>query len=293
MISEFCTLIAKKKCRLNKLGLLLLFTLSANLQAQSLNQQRREFAIVNVGINGIVGGVGALINKRKGEKPIHVFIKGLGQGCLGGTFQVVGKELTNQIRIKQNIGYAWPARLTNAIGNSIAQNAANNINFWERWHFNLGLFRMDYDVKEKHLQLRVFPSSVYGTIAAGRQAKWNLKKTLQTGIMIYEKDGLVKGLGGVSVGFAFVSSIALDKNLAGMDYFGLVAHEVVHILQYENMIWINPMLTRLDRKWKKSIPLYQSLSKYMYADLNGLTILGLYLTQINLPRSLFAQGSLA
>ena len=126
---------------------MLLISLAIKGYAQDFNKQRMEFAIANIGINGFVGGFGALTNKAKDEKGLKVFLKGFGQGCLGGTFQILGKELTHPISTRQELSYAWAARITNSIGNSITQNAASNINFWEKWHFNLGILRFDYQIK--------------------------------------------------------------------------------------------------------------------------------------------------
>lgn len=263
--------------------LLIIFSFQIQLSAQTFKKQRREFVITNIGINGLVGGFGALTNKKKNEKHFKVFLKGFGQGCLGGTFQLLGKDLTYKINSRENLSYAWAARITNSIGNSITQNAANNINFWERWHFNLGILRLDYQLENNKFQARLFPSSIYGTIVSARQAKLNLKKTLQTGIMIYERDGRVSALGQTARGLGFVSSIAVDKNVTGKDYYDLMAHEVVHILQYDNMVWINPFLNRIDHKLKETSNIYQKASKLIYFDINGLTILGLYMLQINRP----------
>ena len=155
----------------NILILCLIICSGIKLDAQQFSKQRRTFAITNIGINGIVGGLGALVNKKGYEKPLKVFIKGFGQGCLGGTFQVLGKELTYQINLKENLSYAWPARITSAIGNSITQNAASNINFWEKWHLNLGVLRLDYQLKENKFQARIFTSAVFGTIMSSTLGK--------------------------------------------------------------------------------------------------------------------------
>ena len=89
--------------------------------------------------------------------------------------------------------------------------------------------------------------------------------------------------GGLSIGVGAVSSIAVDKNITGKEYYGLMAHEVLHILQYDNMVWVNPFLNRMDKKLKERSKIYQKTSKFIYFDFNGLTILGLYMTQINRP----------
>jgi len=257
--------------------------LGLKLEAQNFSTQRKEFTISNIGINGVIGGIGALINKNKDQKHLKVFLKGFGQGCLGGSAQLLGKELTYFIYSKENLVYAWPAKIVNSIGSSIAQNAVNNINFWERWHFNLGFIRFDYHLKEKNFQARLFPSAIYGAFAVGTQGKFNLKSSLQTGTMIYENDGPVLALGSPSIGVAMVSSIAIDNNITGSEYYGLMAHEMMHILQYDNMVWINGLLSRTDKKLTQQHNFYKQASKYIYFDFNGLTALGIYLTQIHLP----------
>lgn len=252
-------------------------------EGQEVNKQSTRYAINNVVINGFLGGVGALINKRDGENGFRVFLKGIGQGCLGGAFQTLGNEMVYKINSQQNLTYAWPARITSSIGNSISQNAASNINFWERWHLNLGFFRFDYKVKEKSFQARLSPTALVGTGIAASQGKFSLSKTLQTGILIFESKDLVWSLGGRSIGVAAYSSIAFDKNVTGQEFYSLIAHEVVHVMQYENIVWINPMFNKLDNRMKQDNERYNNLSKYIYFDLNGLAFTSTYLTQVNKP----------
>jgi hypothetical protein len=214
---------------------------------------------------------------------LKVFFKGFGQGCLGGAFNVIGRQLTYQIHSRNNLSYAWADRLTNSAGNSITQNAAGNINFWERWHFNLGLVRLDYYVPDKKFQARFFPSALYGVIVAGSQARFNLKRSLQTGIQVYQGDRDIKHLGLEAGAAAIVSSVPLNRNIAGEDFYSVMAHETMHILQYDSMIWINPFFNQLDGRWKTSSGAYRNVSRFVYFDFNGVTILASYLTQINRP----------
>lgn len=269
--------------RKHLLFLLLLNLLSLNINGQDWNRTRNEFIVANIAINGIVGGTGALLNKKKNEKGLKIFFKGFSQGCLGGTFQVLGKSLTYQINSQENLSYAWASRITNAVGNSITQNAANNINFWEEWHFNLGLVRLDYKVKENKFQARILPSTIYGLVLVGSQAKLNIKQSFQTGILIYESDGLLTALGSASIATAQVSSIGIDRRVKGKEYFKIMAHETMHILQYDNIVHVNPYFKRLDSSWKNKSNVYRGLSKYVYFDMNGITFLGAYLTQIHKP----------
>ena len=78
--------------------------MSVSLKAQDYNQQKRNFILANIGINGLAGGIGAAFNKKPDEKFFKVMAKGFGQGCLGGGFNALGKEITYQINVKENIG---------------------------------------------------------------------------------------------------------------------------------------------------------------------------------------------
>lgn len=263
--------------------LLSVFIASSSI-AQDYDTQRRQFIAGTILTNGVVSGICALTNKGTHDKPLNVFLKGFGQGCLGGTVQIIGKDLTYQIKEKENLGYAWPARLINSAGSSITQNAAYNRNFWEHWNFNLGLLKLEYDVKEHDFKARIFASSIYGVIQSGSQAKFNFKKTLQSGILIFETDKPnLYLLGMPASGFAVMSSIATTNRINPNDYYKIMAHETMHILQYENLVFGNALMSRIDQKLMTKYSTYNALSKYFVFDLNGLSIYGIYLTQIKQP----------
>lgn len=268
---------------MNTVFFVLLMLICACAHGQEFRNQRTALITTNLGINGVVGGIGALANKKKEEKVFRTFTKGFAQGCLGGAFNVFGKQLTYQIKSENNLGYAWAARLTSSVGSSITQNAASNRNFWERWHFNLAFVRFDYHVPDKKFQARLFPSSLYGAYVVGRQARFNLKSSLQTGIMVYTSDNLISHLGLEARGHAIISSIGIQNGISGQDYYDLMAHETMHIIQADNMVWLNPFFNKTDAKWKTQSGFYRKASNYFYLDLNGLTILGIYLTQIKQP----------
>ena len=63
-------------------SLLIVFIILPNTsESQNNNTQA---ALYNVGIGGFFGGIGAIINKKKQEKPMKVFLKGFWQGFVGG-----------------------------------------------------------------------------------------------------------------------------------------------------------------------------------------------------------------
>jgi len=273
----------KKKC-LNILSISFfcsLMLISRNSVAQSYYRQKADFAAINIGVNGLFGGVGALVNKKNGQPSHKVFLKGFAQGCLGGAISFLGKEMTYYIGAKNNLSYAWAARITNSIGNSISQNAISNRNFWEHWHFNLWFFRLEYDVPKQKFMTRLFPSSLIGAIYIGSQARLDLGNTLKSGMIIFKRDGNLSVGGSNALATALASSIGYNSNVQKSDFHKLMAHETIHILQYDNMVWANAMLNKVDARIKRRSKMYRNASRYIYFDLNGAVIYGVYYSQIS------------
>ena len=77
--------------------------------SQTYEQQERGAFLYNIG-TGLV--IGALINKKKGQDPWKVFLKGAGQGALGGAINYSSKNITGLIAQKENYLYGWPGRLS-------------------------------------------------------------------------------------------------------------------------------------------------------------------------------------
>ena len=236
-------------------------------QDQQYRAQRADFALYNMGMGGLAGGVGAWVNKKKDQKWHRIFFKGMAQGLLGGYLTHQGKNLTYQIYAQERYAYAWPAHLVHAAGASIVQNAASNRNFWEHWHINLWLFRLDYDLPERRFQTRVFPSGIEGYLSLRKQGKMNWSKSLKTGFIYLDIQDVA-----LYDGEASVTTIALGVNDAAYpayQEYKLTAHEVLHLLQYEGFVYINPLFNKLDTKWKENFTWYNVLSKFVYLDFNG------------------------
>lgn len=124
--------------------LLLHLTSISYSQENTLTSDRTKFALVNVGLNGLFGGIGSLINKKDNTSNFKTFTKGFYKGAVGGAVSHIGLSMSHLIEIEKNIAYAWPARFVNAMGSSIAQNAADGNRMFERLHFNLFVARLEY-----------------------------------------------------------------------------------------------------------------------------------------------------
>lgn len=253
----------------------------ASLHAQDFAKQNREYLALNIGVNAVMGGIGALVNKKDGEKGHKVFLKGMAVGGAGGGISYLGKAMTYQINVKQNSSYAWLARLTHSAGSSITQNAMDNRDFWSRWYIHLGLARLEYDLDDRKFRARVLSSAVITNLALATQSKLDLGLSLRSGAMVYRREGnYVFGLGSAPA-YGLATAIGMSDNIRPEDFYEVFAHEIVHSLQFDHFVWINPLLSRTDRRWKSNHKLYRQLSKYVYLDLNGPTIYGLYISQLD------------
>jgi hypothetical protein len=240
-----------------------------NAQENSFKSDRTKFAIVNLGLNGLFGGLGSLINKKDNTSNFKTFTNGFYKGAIGGAISHIGLSMSHLIETQQNIAYAWPARFVNAMGSSIVQNAAEGNRMFERLHFNLFVARLEYHPYHKKFNARLFTSSLYGIAVVGRGSKFNLGKSLKSGILYFVSDNSFNFSFGSGKGTGQVSSIGMPIYRNEAFSYRLYAEEVAHIQQYDRKVVGNAFVSKLDDKWKKNSKFYKKLSKYIYFDLNG------------------------
>lgn len=241
-----------------------------NAQSNKFQSERTKMAAFNIGINGLIGGIGSLINNKEEKINFKTFINGFYKGAIGGGISHIGLSMSHLIELEQNISYAWPARLVNAMGSSIVQNAAENNKMFERLHFNLYVARLEYFPYRKKFNARLFTSSLYGIVSVGIGNRFDLGKSLQSGILYFEIDGRFQSSFGFSgTGTGIVSSIGMSSDLFGEEFYKIYAEEVAHIQQYDRKVAGNAFVAKLDQKWKENSKSYNTLSKYIYLDLNG------------------------
>ena len=184
-----------------------------------------------------------------------------------------GKNLTYQIYAQERYAYAWPAHLVHAAGASIVQNAASNRNFWEHWHINLWLLRLDYDLPDRHFQARVFPSGIGGYLSLRRKGKMNWLRSLKTGFNFI----VVENTDYYGRAWATTMVVGLDESVyPDISSYEITTHEVMHLLQQEGFVYINPLFNKVDAKWQEDSDWYKALSRFIYFDFNGLYFLAAY-----------------
>lgn len=246
-----------------------LIILRSNAQQNNFKKDRTKFTVINIGLNGLFGGIGSLINKKDNKTNFKTFANGFYKGAIGGAISHIGLSMSHLIETEKNIAYAWPARFVNSMGNSIVQNAAEGNRMFERLHFNLFLARLEYYPYKKKFNARLFTSSLYGIAIVGSGNKFDLGKSLKSGILYFESEDRFGSSLGSGRGTGQVSSIGMPAYVNEEFSYRLYAEEVAHIQQYDRKVVGNAFVAKFDTKWKNNSKTYKKLSKYIYFDLNG------------------------
>lgn len=250
-------------------ALLISIAFKSTAQSSEFKTQRAQLAAFNVGFNGLIGGLGSLINHKDDKANFKTFVEGFYKGALGGGISHIGFSMSHQIDRQQNIALAWPVRMVNALGSSIVQNAAEDKRMFERLHFNLYVTRLEYFPYKKKFNARLFTSSIYGIMVVGKGARFDLGKTLKSGIIYFESDARFSSSLGSGRATGQVSSIGMRSDLEGSRFYDTYAEEVAHIMQYDRKVGGNAFLLKSSDKWKENSKFYKGVSKYIYFDLNG------------------------
>ncbi|MEM9325783.1 MAG: hypothetical protein AAGA85_09010 [Bacteroidota bacterium] len=238
-------------------------------QDRDFRRQRTQLAVVNVGLSGLVGGLGSAINKPKGDRFWKAFGRGFYRGAIGGLAHHTGMSMTHLIAKHETLALAWPARLVNSFGASIVQNAAEGRTFFERLHFNLYITRLDYYPGDRRLTAKLFTSSIYGMAVVGRGAQLNIRKSLASGIFVWESNNNFSNAIADSFATGQVSSIGMRLDIPEDSYYDIFAHEAAHILQYDRKVGGNALLRHPSERLMERSRFYQGLSRFVYFDLNG------------------------
>ena len=261
---------------LKKIAIYLFIIFQTNAICQNTKQ---EFGLYNVGLGSIVGGIGAIINKKPDEKTGNVFLKGLWQGALGGAVVYQSKLLVGQIAEKQDFAYAWPASLTNSIGNSIIENACLNKNFYEQINFNVGFNRFEvYPTNNFKLKYKIMPVSLVLLGYVAVQSKFEPEISMKAGQFVFSSSNFrIQNIDNYR-GFALGNIICFNPNFVGNN--STFSHEMIHVFQYYEYNFLSKLTKKpIDNMFKNS-NFYNNASKFIYSDVEGLILLrSLYLAE--------------
>lgn len=226
-----------------------------------------EFALVNVGVSSVIGGIGAIINKEPEEQFSKVLLKGFAQGALGGYVVFESKRMLREFSRGENYAYVWPSKLVNAAGNSIIENAASNQNFWVKWHLNIGFNRFDIYTKDKfRLRYRIMPFSLGTTISGFINYSFDFSESLTFGTFVFTDENIsIDGINNFE-GATRDNLIVLRKNSSN----SIKAHEIIHTYQYEQLSGFNMYVSPISAKLESKSKLFEFYQKHFYTDYNSL-----------------------
>lgn len=245
---------------------LLLYTTTSRSQANDT-----EAAIYNVGFSALFSGIGAVINKNPGEKTGKVFLKGLYQGALGGYITFESKRLLREASNKDDWKLYWASNILNFSGASIRENAANNIDFWERWYFNVGFNRIEFHTKDSFsVQYKVMPITAVYTLNSFVTTEFDVKNSLKTGHLVFISDEVQDGYAGYSLPGTITLSAENQK-------ITTLPHEIIHQYQSEDFLMFNSYyINSLDSFINKNKKI-KNINKWIYFDLHLILLRGAYI----------------
>jgi len=244
--------------------MLLVALLAGPVIAQNYNSKS---VFYNTLAGGLSGGLGAIINKNKDQKWGKAFARGFVIGCGGGAIAYSGKKLNVLIAREKNLSYGWVSKLVFSTGNSIVENAASNIRFWERWHFDIGFVRLEFKPRDMSLIPRFMPSTFGGMLFIAMHGRLDLKTTLRSGTVTFRtrRISYAPNLVGSTTTNGFLFS---DTLTSGTIFYDTYAHEMVHTFQFQEFSGINYFFKPLTDKWEANSPGFKKLHKWVYGDLN-------------------------
>lgn len=221
----------------------------------------------NIALGSVLGGFGAIINKKPHQTAGQAFWKGAKEGALGGYLMFEGKRLVREFARSGNYAYLWPSKLVHAAGSSIVENAAANQPFGTQWNLHFGFNRIEYYPFEKQkLRYKIMPISLIKSIESSKYGTFDLKKTLRTGTFIFTGNGSFRALSAYDDydpdALASVNTILL-KGWASKE---TVAHELIHTYQFESTNSLNTYLNKPFARWEQN-KLFAAYQKYVYTEL--------------------------
>lgn len=252
---------------------------SSQVQGQSNDV---EAGLANVGLGALVGGMGAIINKKPDEKTGKVFLKGLYQGAFGGYLVFESKRLVGKFAETENYAYVWPSKLVNSAGASIIENAALNTNFWEVWHLNIGFNRLQFYTKDKFkVDYRIMPFSLGATVYGFTQGNLDFRTFLKTGNFVFAVNKF-RGISASGFDSEFIEGQAIGnvvlykRNPSVFITKETIAHEIIHVYQYEGFSGFNSYLNDFTQKLNIKNNTINNYHKIFHTDYNFLILGGLY-----------------
>ena len=226
----------------------------------SLNQED-QVLIYNIGLGGIIGSIGSVVNKKRDQTWNKALLKGFIQGSLGGFISYQGKRLTHQINRQKNLGYGWLAKIIHSVGTSVVENAASSKNFWESWNMHFGFLRIESEPLLLSLRVKLLPYATYSFVRASFIGKFNIEKTFKIGTPYFSTNNHIYNRFSAH---SFWNDMTINEECSSK--YTLIAHEYIHNLQFKEYLALNNNFFFVDKKLQ-NYEFYKRLSNYIYIDM--------------------------
>ena len=254
--------------------LISILLLSNCYKAQTKETSDSKQFIYNISLGGVIGAIGAIINKKHNQKFGNILFKGFYQGALGGYFTFESKRLIRVAEKNNDWKILWCSKFVNAAGTSIKENAAANKDFWEKWHINFGFSRLEFQTKNNFkINYKIMPVALIYTINIASQSKFEIEKTLQSGELIFSSNNN-KFFKTNTEGSNFPGAIILQEPYK--NDFQLLSHEIIHQYQSNDFsqieVFIDKPLDNINQKNKFA----NKITKHIQLDFRYLPQIILY-----------------
>jgi len=221
--------------------------------------QQSQVLLYNVGYGGIVGAIGAVMNRNESSW-YRAFVKGLIQGSFGGLICYEGKRMAYEINKNRELLYGWPSKIVHATGASIIENAAANNYLWESWSVHFGFVRFETKPATFPLRVKFLPFAFGGFLMATACGRLKVDKTFQLGQPYFRKSTFELPEAG---GYSFGNQIIVNEDVTNV--YEYIAHEYIHNYQYREGISLNKMFTHIHQEFS-NYEIYNRLSEHIYID---------------------------
>lgn len=247
------------------LVLLICFTSSLNkTYSQAKNSSNGKEFVYNVSIGSVIGVIGAIINKKPEQKFGNTIFKGFYQGALGGYVTYESKRLVKLAEQNNDWKILWCAKIVNAGGVSIKENASLNKNFWEKWHINFGFNRIEFETKDNFsVNYKVMPIALIYTIGVATQTKFDFSNSLKSGEFVFSSN-TTRFIETNSNGVTFPGAIVLYSPFK--NDFSLLSHEIIHIYQANDFSQFDTFFTKPINYVNNKSEVLNKINKYIYYD---------------------------
>lgn len=234
-------------------------------------------AAYNILLNGCIGGIGGVINKKKEDKALAAFGRNFLKGSLGGLVKYTAKSSLYALPEKNRALASFANRAYYYLGHSFTRNASLNRELFHT--YNIQLYGIDLNIQlteDVKIQPRLSLSTGFFFLQKVIEGnRFNVGKSLKYSVFYFDQHDkyLYNSVGGALQNIITINRSALDVRI-------VVSHELVHTYQFPDYYLISNFAKPLSNKLD-TYKIYKYLSRYFYMDISSYYYLNYYLLQPN------------